>query len=397
MIAKFAVRFLSETEPRILFKFIYNFGIKGILSVNKFKKRIAKGVFSPAFVFVSVTNRCNLKCQGCWVHQGEPPTDISPEVLDRIIREFKAQGSYFFGILGGEPLLYPALFDVLSRHPDCYFQLFTNGTLITEALGSEMRRLGNITPLLSIEGLGKVSDERRSGAGVFSKTLRGLEICHRNKLVTGTATSVCKSNFDDLVSEKFVDEMISKGVHYLWYYIYRPSGANPGFENALDSDQIYRLRKFIVDQRVKKPIAIVDAYWDKDGNALCPAATGISHHINQFGDIEPCPVVQFSAENVSLSSIESTEMMAESFFLKNFRKVAAETSCGCIYLEHPGILKDFVRKENVRPSSGRENQICELDMPAFPGHDLGKNKIPEKSFFYRFAKKYWFFGFGAYG
>ncbi len=50
--------------------------------------------------------------------------------------------------------------------------------------------------------------------------------------------------------------------------------------------------------RRKKPIAIIDAYYDGEGKALCPAATGISHHINPWGDIEPCPIVQFSTEAI---------------------------------------------------------------------------------------------------
>jgi len=38
---------------------------------------------------------------------------------------------------------------------------------------------------------------------------------------------------------------------------------------------------------------------DGEGKALCPAATGISHHINPWGGIEPCPIVQFSKESIT--------------------------------------------------------------------------------------------------
>ena len=27
-------------------------------------------------------------------------------------------------------------------------------------------------------------------------------------------------------------------------------------------------------------------------------ATGISHHINPWGDIEPCPIIQFATETI---------------------------------------------------------------------------------------------------
>ena len=59
-----------------------------------------------------------------------------------------------------------------------------------------------------------------------------------------------------------------------------------------------RARRFVVEMRAQKPIIIVDAYYDGEGRALCPAATGISHHINPWGDIEPCPIVQFTKESI---------------------------------------------------------------------------------------------------
>ncbi len=99
---------------------------------------------------------------------------LTPEQLDGIITQSKSQGSYFFGILGGEPLMYRGLFDVLEKHPDCYFQIFTNATLITPELAQHMRKLGNVTPLISIEGLREESDRRRGKDDVYERTLRGL-------------------------------------------------------------------------------------------------------------------------------------------------------------------------------------------------------------------------------
>ena len=52
------------------------------------------------------------------------------------------------------------------------------------------------------------------------------------------------------------------------------------------------------EQRAKQPIAIVDAYYDHNGKALCPMSTGISHHVSPKGDIEPCPIIQFAVENI---------------------------------------------------------------------------------------------------
>src|SRR4249919_1920255 len=154
-------RMLTGTDPRLLWKFGWNFGYKGMRSVQKFKRRLARGEHFPPFLYISIINSCNLRCQGCWVKVDGPQHLIDAETLRRVITDAKAQGNSFFGILGGEPFMHPQLLDILAEHRDCYFQIFTNGQLITDEIARELRRLGNSTPLISIEGTETVSDERR--------------------------------------------------------------------------------------------------------------------------------------------------------------------------------------------------------------------------------------------
>ena len=67
MIVPFARRILTETDPRVLWTFTWNFGVKGIRSVQRFKSRLARGEHFPPFLYISIINSCNLRCQGCWV------------------------------------------------------------------------------------------------------------------------------------------------------------------------------------------------------------------------------------------------------------------------------------------------------------------------------------------
>ena len=121
---KIAKRMLSEVSPRALAKAM-KFSVNGIRAVRRFNRRLQEGKQFPAFMMISVTNRCNLTCQGCWVTP-TPPTDMDPALLEQIITECQSQGGRFFGILGGEPLLHEGLLDVLAKFPGAYFQLFTN-------------------------------------------------------------------------------------------------------------------------------------------------------------------------------------------------------------------------------------------------------------------------------
>src|SRR5579862_8578524 len=190
---------------------------------------------------------------------------IDLETFNRLVNDAKQHGNSFFGILGGEPFMHPQWLELLAGHPDCYFQVFTNGQFITEKVAQEMRRLGNITPLISIEGREMVSDQRRGKKDVYSKTMRGLDNCLQAKLLTGVATSVCQTNIDELLTEQWLQELIKRGVHYVWYHTYRPVGPKMNPELALRPDQLVRVRKFVVAMRSRMPIAIIDAYYDHRG------------------------------------------------------------------------------------------------------------------------------------
>ncbi len=395
---KVTARVMRGTTPRLLWKFAYNFGLRNVRNMSAFSRRMKEGKpFFPAFMMISVTEACNLACSGCWVSKGGKKS-LTTEQLDGIISQAKSQGSYFFGILGGEPLMYRGLFDVLAKHPDCYFQLFTNATLITPKLAETMKRLGNVTPLISIEGLREESDRRRGSDDVYERTLNGLRTCRKAKLIFGVAASICKSNFDELVSRQHLENMAHEGAAFLWYYIYRPVGADAHPEKALSKEQIRQLRQFIVEQRRNAPLIIIDVYWGADGKALCPAATGMSHHVSPSGFVEFCPPLQMAVEQLDARASNLVSICNNSRFLADLRQMTASTSRGCILLEDPEKLADFLVEHHAIDTTSRATFLEELrKMRPVAGHDMRDEAIAEKSPLYRMLQKRYFFGFGAYG
>src|SRR5438445_7739401 len=363
MLLSMAKRVLVETDKRLLWKLAWNMGVKGALSVERHKRRLKRGQVFPPFLYVSIINSCHLRCQGCWVDVAAKQETIKPEAFHQMVREARAMGNVFFGIVGGEPFMHPQLFDLLEPHPDCYFQIFTNGQFITDEKARRLRRLGNVTPLISVEGNEIISDQRRGRSGVLNKTLHGIQNSIKNKVFTGVCTSLCQTNFD-LLNEKWIDRLIDMGVMYTWFHIYRPMGPDANPQLCLTPEQQLEARRFVVEMRAKNPIILVDAYYDGEGRALCPAATGFTHHINPWGDIEPCPIVQFTRESIhggrgsGVRGQESgirrqgsggqesgvgengdarslREKFLHSGFLREFRELAQDTTRGCIVLERP--------------------------------------------------------------
>ncbi len=396
MYLRMANRLLWETDKRLLWKLAYNFGFKGALSVQRFKRRMKQGEYFPPFLYVSVINSCNLRCQGCWVDVAAKQQTIDIASMNRLIKDSQAAGNSFFGIVGGEPFMHPQLLEILAQHPKCYFQVFTNGHFITEEVAKELRRLGNVTPLISVEGTELISDERRGRKGVLSKTMQGLENCLKHKLLTGVCTSVCQTNLDDFVNEAWIDRLIEMGVLYTWFHVYRPMGPKPQPELALSREQQRRIRKFVVDMRVKKAIGIIDAYFDGEGQALCPAAAGLTHHINPWGGIEPCPIIQFAKESIH-DPRPIDQVISQSAFLRDFRQLAAKTTRGCIVLERPDLLHQLTVLHSADDQTVRKTAHAELlAMENRPSQYSPGDEIPERSWAYRLAKRWFFNDFGVY-
>ena len=394
---QFATRTLRSADLRHLWKFTWNFGVKGVRSVNKFKKRMRQGDYFPPFLYLSILNSCNLRCQGCWVDVDKPQVKIELDELNKIVNDAKKHGNSFFGILGGEPFMHPQLLDFLAAHPDCFFQIFTNGQLITDKVAKRLRKLGNATILVSIEGTEVASNERRGKPEVLNRTLRGLDNCIKNKLLTGVATSLCQTNIDDLLTEEWLRQLIDRGVHYAWYHTYRPVGPKIHEELALTPAQAKTVRQFVVEMRSKLPLALIDAYYDGEGKALCPMANGISHHISPGGAIEPCPIIQFAVENTH-DSDSVYDQMNGSEFLRDFRNAAASHTRGCVVLERPDVVKAIVQKHGAKDTTIRKTAMAELDSMTPRGSQWlpDGEEIPERHPAYRFAKKYWFNDFGVY-
>ena len=85
MLARFAWRFATELSLRSLWKMTYLYAYKGWRAIAAYKKRRDNGELYPPFMFVALTNTCNLRCRGCWVEKEGTAHHLPEQELDFII------------------------------------------------------------------------------------------------------------------------------------------------------------------------------------------------------------------------------------------------------------------------------------------------------------------------
>jgi MoaA/NifB/PqqE/SkfB family radical SAM enzyme len=396
MLARLAYRFATEISPRLAWKAGYLWAYRGMRAVAAYKKRVERGDLFPPFLFLALTNACNLRCHGCWIEGRGPVEQLPPEDVDRLIAAGKRQQAYFYTLLGGEPMLYAPLWDLIGRHPECYFQIITNGMFLSAENVERVRTLGNVTPLVSLDGTAKNNDDRR-GPGVFQSAMEGLARLRHGKILFGVATTVTGPNLDEVTSDAFVREMIRSGAMYLWYYVYRPVGADPSPQFCVSRQQMIQLRRRLLALRRKHPIILIDTYWNAAGEAVCPAALGLGFHVGPRGGIEPCPPLSQACQTIHDNECDLFRSINESRFLRGFQEFVRQRTRGCVILEYPQALAEFLRHSGATDQSGRD-QLAEL-AAAMPrtSHHLPGEEIPEDYWLYRLLKKQLFFGMGGYG
>jgi len=396
MLFRLAYRMGTEISPRLAMKAGYLWAYKGMRAIRAYKKRVKRGELFPPFLFLALTDACNLRCRGCWIASAGQVRQLSDEDVDAVIAAGKRQKAYFYTLLGGEPMIYPPLWDLIGRHPDCYFQIITNGMFFDEANVERIRALGNVTLLVSIDGREENNDQRR-GPGVFRSALEGLARLKRRKILFGVATTVTGKNFDEVLSDDYVQEFIDRGAMYLWYYVFRPVGADPSPELCVGREQMIELRKRLLRLRRRHPIILIDTYWNADGQAVCPAAAGLGFHIGPSGSIEPCPPLSFACETIRDNGRDLFETINQSEFLRGFQEFVHRRTRGCVILEYPQELVEYLRSSSVGDYSGRDALSEIAAGTPRTSHHLPGEEIPEDYWIYRFLKKQLFFGMGGYG
>lgn len=147
-----------------------------------------------------VTRRCNLSCSYCNVRlSGDSPDDMTFETADRVIRTAEdAPPGRLVMVTGGEPLLVPDVTFHILKNVNPPKVLFTNATLITPEIASEIR-LMEVSPVVSLDGTESVHNSQRCGS--WAKAAEGLDLLGEAGVLYGISTVVGHHNWTTISAE----------------------------------------------------------------------------------------------------------------------------------------------------------------------------------------------------
>ena len=125
-----------------------------------------------------ITSRCNFKCTFCNIWRMSPSFQIAKDKAFEIIRDLGRNNLVYLSFSGGEPLLVPYIFDLLSSAKQfgiAYTHLVSNGYLMDKSAAKLLKdsKLSEIS--FSLDGNECRHDEIRCKAGAFERVIGAID------------------------------------------------------------------------------------------------------------------------------------------------------------------------------------------------------------------------------
>ncbi len=349
--------YISKKFAEKTFDNFLNNSFAGSESVNEIKKRFEGkyGQRPPWFIVLAPTQKCGLKCTGCYASATlESAPTLSYDVIDRIVNEvYNEWGSRFMTITGGEPLMYKSngktLFDIWEKYPGMFFQFYTNGVMITREAAQKLAHLSNVIPSISIEGYEKETDERR-GKGVFSRVIQATKNLKEVGVPFGVSITATSKNFDILMEDRFYDYVFKElGATFMWMFQLMPVGQACDMRDCMITPQqrvkLFRKWEYLLKEK-KYPVA---DFWNsgvlvngciaygKEGNGYV--------YVDWNGNIMPCVFAPYYEDNI-LELFKKGKGLTDALFsdlFKNGRKWQKEYGA-----DNPKLAKNWLMPCSIR-------------------------------------------------
>lgn len=174
----------------------------------------------------NTTNACNLKCAHCYRDAGaRKEEELSTDEAKKMIGEIARAGFKIMIFSGGEPLMRDDIMELVREAAGAGVRpvFGTNGTLITESIASDLKKVGAMGMGISLDSLDKAKHDRLRGeTGAWDAAVRGMENCKKVGLPFQIHTTVMDWNENELEGITDFAVRIGAVAHHFFFLV--PTG-----------------------------------------------------------------------------------------------------------------------------------------------------------------------------
>ena len=253
---------------------------------------------TPVQVFWWITNRCNLQCLFCLAESNPhpDPAELGDEDKEFILREIISHRVLKVYFTGGEPLLFPPIYDYIAEltKNGVFVELTTNGTLINRAVARRLKGARVNRVQLSLNGSTKELNDSLMGRS-FQRIMGGLGNLKEEEIDVHFKVTIVKQNIADI--PRIVEILIGLGINKIELSEVVPLGrAFYGWKELKPKlEDLLELKGLVKDYQQEEGVELsfvslsVQMYDDKYP-PVCTVGAENSHYclIQPNGDVTPC-------------------------------------------------------------------------------------------------------------
>ena len=253
-----------------------------------FRHGQTQGLFLPSHLYVTVTERCNLRCLHCITDAPQRTQDgrartVQPWLLDALAPAFSV-AEYIAFVHGGESLMAPIFFDVLTQIKRaragrrCDVHLLSNGMLLSQTMVDRLIDHGVNSLSISLDGGSAQTNDRLRVGADFDRilhNLRGLiELRSRRgaDLRVGVSLVLTQDNQHELSA--LAERLADLGIDWLKLEEMFPTSLIAVEELLVPHGRRARAVVVAVRQALRGRVVLVDHLQDE---ARCPCALSEEH------------------------------------------------------------------------------------------------------------------------
>jgi MoaA/NifB/PqqE/SkfB family radical SAM enzyme len=155
----------------------------------------------PWYCIWEICSVCDLSCRGCYVKnktKKKPSMDHSMAIA----RSLVSAGIFYISIVGGEPLLFQGLSNIIRwlRERNVFVKIITNGQALNSEWAFELKDAGLNQLEVSFDGCSFAFHDLSRGKGTFKKASRAIQIAIKSEIPrVGISLTVHSESFKDLM------------------------------------------------------------------------------------------------------------------------------------------------------------------------------------------------------
>lgn len=279
---------------------------------------------------------CNLQCRYCYASSGQPlENELTLSEICSVIDQARELGAQKIIVLGGgEPLLYPHLFQVIDHIIDCGLEvdLFTNGVLINRETAEALFKRNVAVSMKMNSRRAEVQDDLAGKKGTFVKIEEGLQNLldagyPDDKHTLGVETIICQQNYDEM-------EDLWRWARNLGIIPYVEAMTMQGRATEHNDLEVAPARV----QQLFDRLAVIDS--EEFGRNWIPhpplVASQCARHeysctITSVGEVNPCPGVNVDAGNIREHSL--ADILRSSTVISDLRNIRQNIKGECAECE----------------------------------------------------------------